>query len=100
MLICQCWCCWRALCSWAVSRCSAATLPGEGGRPAYNSINAGVVVALTVVLDLVLIPRYGVIGAALASSIAYTGQFLIAIICYLAISRSAREATPLQASVP
>jgi len=70
------------------------------GYPAYNSINAGVAVALTVFLDLVLIPRYGVIGAAIASSIAYTGQFLVAIVCYLAISRFPREAAQVRVSAP
>jgi O-antigen/teichoic acid export membrane protein len=70
------------------------------GHPAYNSINSGVALALTVVLDLLLIPRYGIIGAAMASSIAYTAHFLIAIAFYLAVSRSAREATPMQVPMP
>ena len=56
------------------------------GYPQYNSINSGIALVLTVVLDLVLIPRYGVPGAAIASSIAYTAIFFTAIIFYRAVS--------------
>lgn len=62
------------------------------GYPHYNSINAGLALVLTVVLDLVLIPRYGVLGAALASSIAYSAISFTAIGFYLKASRRAREA--------
>ncbi len=42
------------------------------GKPTYSTyIGAGTVV-LTVILDLVLIPRFGINGAAVASSIVYT----------------------------
>lgn len=57
------------------------------GYPHYNSINAGVALVVTVVLDIVLIPRYGVVGAAVASSIAYTAVFLAAIVFYRRASR-------------
>ena len=57
------------------------------GYPEYNSINAGLGLALTVILDLVLIPRYGVMGAAVASSVAYSAIFLLAVYFYLRISR-------------
>jgi O-antigen/teichoic acid export membrane protein len=60
------------------------------GYPHYNSVNAGLALVLTVVLDLVLIPRYSVLGAALASSIAYTAIFLASIGFYLAVSRKAK----------
>jgi O-antigen/teichoic acid export membrane protein len=53
----------------------------------YNSINSGIALVLTIILDLVLIPRYGVLGAAVASSIAYTAIFFTAIIFYRAVSR-------------
>jgi len=33
---------------------------------------------VTVALDLLLIPRYGIIGAAVASTCAYTVEFLVA----------------------
>jgi O-antigen/teichoic acid export membrane protein len=42
------------------------------GRPGLSSILAGVEVAITIGLDLLLIPRYGAIGGAIASVCAYT----------------------------
>ncbi|HLW16060.1 MAG TPA: oligosaccharide flippase family protein [Actinomycetota bacterium] len=41
------------------------------GRPGLNSIAAGAGVVVTISLDLVLIPRLGVKGAAIASTVAY-----------------------------
>lgn len=41
------------------------------GRPGLNSLGMAAGVAVTVALDLVLIPRYGAVGAAWASSAAY-----------------------------
>jgi O-antigen/teichoic acid export membrane protein len=57
------------------------------GYPHYNSFNAGVALILTVILDLILIPRFGILGAALASSISYTGIFFAAVGFYLIASR-------------
>jgi O-antigen/teichoic acid export membrane protein len=42
------------------------------GRPELNSYTALVALAVTVVLDLLLIPSYGLLGAAVASTAAYT----------------------------
>ena len=41
------------------------------GRPGLNSIAMGAGVVLTVILDLLLVPRWGATGAAIASTIAY-----------------------------
>jgi len=60
------------------------------GYPQYNSINAGVAAILTVILDLVLIPSYGVMGAAIASSIAYGVIFLMAFCFHRIVSRRVR----------
>lgn len=57
------------------------------GYPQYNSINAGAAVILTVILDLVLIPSYGVLGAAIASSVSYSAIFLAALFIYYWVSR-------------
>jgi O-antigen/teichoic acid export membrane protein len=54
-------------------------LYGEG-RPGLNSLAMGGGVMVTVVLDLLLIPRFGAVGAAAASSAAYmttTGVLLV-----------------------
>ena len=58
----------------------------------YNSINAGLALVLTVIFDLLLIPRIGVTGAALASTIAYTATFFTALIFYRSVSRLAPAA--------
>jgi O-antigen/teichoic acid export membrane protein len=51
------------------------------GMPGYSSIFALVTLVVTVVLDLILIPRMGIQGAALASSMAYlTNSTLVAIV--------------------
>jgi len=41
------------------------------GRPGLNSVAMGSGVVLTVVLDLLLVPRWGATGAAIASTVAY-----------------------------
>ena len=58
------------------------------GRPQYGSFAAGISLVVTVVLDLLFIPRYGVVGAALASSLSYTASALIVMVYYLKISGS------------
>jgi O-antigen/teichoic acid export membrane protein len=50
------------------------------GRPGLNSLSTAAGLAITVLLDLLLIPRYGAVGAAFASSAAYltvTGFLLV-----------------------
>jgi O-antigen/teichoic acid export membrane protein len=66
------------------------------GYPHYNSINSGLALVLTVVLDFILIPRYGVLGAALASSIAYAMIFCVAVGFYLAVSQKKEKSSSLQ----
>lgn len=66
------------------------------GHPHYNSLNAALALVVTVVLDLVLIPRYGVLGAALASSIAYTMILFTSIGFYLTVSRGTKDKSPME----
>jgi O-antigen/teichoic acid export membrane protein len=70
------------------------------GYPHYNSVNSGLALILTVILDLVLIPRYGVLGAALASSLAYTAIFFTAIGFYLNVSRGTKERSQVEVAAP
>ena len=56
------------------------------GRPGLNSVAMGCGVAVTVVLDLVLIPRFGVMGAAVASTAAYLTSDLLLIGLLLRVS--------------
>jgi O-antigen/teichoic acid export membrane protein len=57
------------------------------GYPQYNSMNAGIALILTVIFDLILIPRLGILGAALASSISYAVGFFASVGFYLVVSR-------------
>ncbi len=57
------------------------------GYPHYNSIVAGLTLVITVVLDLLLIPRMGILGAAIASSVAYSSTFLLSMMFYGIVSR-------------
>lgn len=57
------------------------------GYPLYSSIISGVSLVLTVVLNLVLIPRFGIMGAALASTGAYTVSFFGLLVAYRIVSR-------------
>lgn len=57
------------------------------GYPHYNSISAGLGLIFTLILDLLLIPPYGVLGAAVASSLAYAMVFGSAVFFYLTVSR-------------
>jgi len=61
------------------------------GYPHYNSINSALALVVTIGLDMLLIPRYGVLGAAIASSAAYTLIFVTAVIFYSSVSRRSSE---------
>lgn len=63
---------------------ASAYLYGRG-TPGLNSIVLGVGLAITVVLDVTLIPRYGALGAAAASTAAYltTDALLIGVLLRL-----------------
>jgi len=62
------------------------------GYPIFNSINSGLALGLTVVLDLALIPSYGILGASIASSISYSAIFVGAIVSYVVVSRKTSRA--------
>lgn len=55
----------------SIARILAGDLKGRG-RPGTVSIAMGLAAIITVLLDLVLIPRLGIAGAAIASVVAYT----------------------------
>jgi lipopolysaccharide/colanic/teichoic acid biosynthesis glycosyltransferase len=71
---------------------SSAYLLGVG-RPGLNSIAMGVGATVTVILDLILIPKYGALGGAITSAITYaTTTFTLTYIAY----RVARRTHPAQ----
>lgn len=66
------------------------------GYPHYNSIVAGFALVITVALDLLLIPKIGIVGAALASTAAYSATFVMAVLFYLVVSRRPAQCPTLQ----
>lgn len=63
------------------------------GRPGLNSIAMGVGLAMTVVLDIALIPPFGAVGAAVASAAAYMSTTAVLIYFYWRVRRTERPAT-------
>jgi O-antigen/teichoic acid export membrane protein len=61
------------------------------GRPGLNSLAMGAGLAATLVLDLILIPRFAEVGAAVASAVAYTTTGLVLIWFFVLLERSGRQ---------
>ncbi|HEY7857920.1 MAG TPA: polysaccharide biosynthesis C-terminal domain-containing protein [Candidatus Nanopelagicales bacterium] len=61
------------------------------GRPGMNSLALGFGLALTVLLDFLLIPAHGAMGAAVASTVAYLTADLFLIAMLLRSSKPARS---------
>ena len=56
------------------------------GHPQYKSYSAGIALLITVLLDIIMIPRLGIAGAALASSVAYTIATLVVVVWFVRAS--------------
>ncbi|GAB4373778.1 MAG: flippase [Calditrichia bacterium] len=64
--------------TYSIPKVLSAELSGRG-KPHYAMISSLLTLLLNVVLNIILIPRYGIVGAALASSLSYSaaaGLFL------------------------
>jgi O-antigen/teichoic acid export membrane protein len=59
----------------------SADISGRG-FPQYASIISGFSLVITITLDFLLIPRMGIIGAAVASSVSYAFIFALLIVFY------------------
>jgi O-antigen/teichoic acid export membrane protein len=57
------------------------------GYPHYNSITSAISLIATVALDFVLVPTRGIVGAALASTLAYSLTFAVSVVFYVLVSR-------------
>jgi O-antigen/teichoic acid export membrane protein len=66
------------------------------GLPGRNSVVMGVGLAFTVVLDIALIPRYGAMGASVASTVAYLCTDALLIGQLLRLSAGSRFARPVE----
>jgi O-antigen/teichoic acid export membrane protein len=56
------------------------------GYPEYKSYTSGISVVVLILLDLLLIPRWGLIGAAVASTLAYMTAAGTALCLYCRVS--------------
>jgi Na+-driven multidrug efflux pump len=69
-------------------------------RPLLDSAAVGVGFAFTLVLDIVLIPHLGGLGAAIASTVAYTAGGITAAVLFLRVlGGRARDLVPRRADV-
>jgi O-antigen/teichoic acid export membrane protein len=72
------------------------------GRPGANSLALSVSVVVTIVLDVLLIPHYHAVGAAVASAAAYLTSSAALLLCYFAVrrwvQRPRRQPAPARAS--
>jgi O-antigen/teichoic acid export membrane protein len=74
-----------------VSGVISAFLSGDG-RPGLNSAAIGAGLVVTVVLDLLLIPPFGVLGAAVASTVAYLTTTGVLLACFRVVARQRSRA--------
>lgn len=70
------------------------------GRPGLNSTVLAVGLGLTVVLDLLLIPRHGALGAAVASATAYLVCDAVLVLVLVRMGRKARDPMSTQTGPP
>lgn len=69
----------------SISKILGSDLAGRG-FPQYTSIASGISLIVTIVFDLLLIPRFGINGASLASSISYFASSIVIIYLFIRIS--------------
>jgi O-antigen/teichoic acid export membrane protein len=56
------------------------------GKPMMNTLISASVVVCTIFFDMLLIPHYGIIGAAIASSIAYAMMTILTMIIFVRLT--------------
>lgn len=56
------------------------------GKVIYNTYTTLIVLGITLILDLILIPPFGIKGAAIASSVAYTTSLIMTLVWYRRLS--------------
>jgi O-antigen/teichoic acid export membrane protein len=61
-----------------VAKVISADLAGRG-KPQFAAYSAGITICITIILDLLFIPKFSISGAAIASSIAYTASGALAV---------------------
>jgi O-antigen/teichoic acid export membrane protein len=61
------------------------------GRPGLGSAAMGLGLVVTILLDLALIPDFGIVGAATASTVAYLSSAAILMLSFRAATRHADQ---------
>jgi O-antigen/teichoic acid export membrane protein len=69
----------------AVGKVLSNDLAGRG-RPEFGSWSAGAALVGTIAFDFLLIPRWGFMGAAAASSISYSVSAIVLVVCYARVT--------------
>ena len=64
------------------------------GYPHYNSAVSAMALVVTLLLDVLLIPRWGAMGAAAASSVAYASSFFLSMTLHRTVVRKSTSAVP------
>ncbi len=65
----------------SISKVISADLAGRG-KPQYATYTSTITVLGTIILDIALIPAYGIVGAAIASSIVYIASSILSVIWF------------------
>jgi O-antigen/teichoic acid export membrane protein len=65
----------------SLSKIISANLSGAG-KPQYATYTSTITVVLTIVLDIALIPAFGIVGAAVATSIAYLASAVLSVVWF------------------
>jgi O-antigen/teichoic acid export membrane protein len=58
------------------------------GRPEWNSWLSGAIIVVNVIANVILIPRYGINGAAIATTISYAFNMIVKTIIYSRVAKS------------
>lgn len=75
----------------SIHKVLASDLSGRG-MPQYPSITSSVALLVTLVADLLLIPQLGILGAALASTLAYVAQTVLLVRIYTRLTNVSARA--------
>ena len=75
---------------WSATRIIAYDFSARG-RPELNSYLAGVVLVINVALNVILIPRIGMIGGAISTTVAYTANTFATVVSVPAGSTTCRR---------
>lgn len=70
-----------------------ATYLTAAGKPGYNAAIAFISFLFTVIFDILLIPRYGISGAAIAAGISYALSSIMTVIAFAKVSAISLEET-------